>query len=1052
MKRVAATACIVAALGALAWWSAGAGSRDDAAQRDGVSPAGGADAASGAGSAAAAGAATEPVGTAAPRTRLAAVVLAGRVLDATGAPLAGATLRWSPLPLAARAHDVDRAQLERSTRIATSDADGAFEFDAAPPWLGEAHASSVVWASHPTHLAAYAPVDRGSVGHALRTPFRLAPAPPVTALVRTPGGAPVAGARVEQFLDGTDAALAFTRSARTDAEGRAVLHPWPGAGGSLAEHAGARSAVRFGEAPTDGEPVELVLRPTFTLRGRVERAAGAPAPSALRVYPGFHDGGAIDWLASLPVRADGTFGPVARPLLDGATLFVECTGADAIGKKRELPRPAPGEAVEFLFHAEPGASLAVRIVDGESGAPVGGAWVRANWDAVGDDAAFADERTDTDGATELRGVRPGDVWITATADGFADPGWRGPYRVEPTTAESSREPIELTLSAPAALVGRVVHGGQPVRSFQVVHWTGEHDVTRERFDDEDGRFELPRLAANAGTMHVLAYADGLSQSRPRAVTLDARAPVEVELELPAPLTGHGRVVDARTGAALSDATVQVHAADGLQPLFPMGAALPVDPDGRFELAGLSPGATAIGVFARGYAAYFDGRRAEGGERVDFGTIALEATCRATVRVEAGVDPTALALDGEVGNPFDGARFDARGELVLEELRPQWTRFVLRTPDGARIAQERELHPGGEHELVFRLDGRATLVVTLEDADSGATVEASWAELAGQPTRARVILDAEGSARIAGIAPGEVALEARAPSGGVLAARVVRAAPGEQRVTLTPGDGRGALRLRVEDPSGRPLAGAAVDVRGADGGPWEASGTTDAAGRFALDAVPYGELVCGLSHVDAGRAYGYFVRASNPGEELLVLDGRGRLELLVVDRDVPLPALRVDLYDEAALRQRQRSFTDAAGAVAFAPLGPGAYRIAIEQVGHWPVEELVELAAGGGTRAVQVRRLGDLELSVVTAEGALVPGVEVELTSAEFGTPVQTWVEQGRIGAPTGLVSDQDGRVRVRGLPNGAYIWKANSGGEEREGTLTVAPGEVSAGVAVLGEP
>lgn len=84
-------------------------------------------------------------------------------------------------------------------------------------------------------------------------------------------------------------------------------------------------------------------------------------------------------------------------------------------------------------------------------------------------------------------------------------------------------------------------------------------------------------------------------------------------------------------------------------------------------------------------------------------------------------------------------------------------------------------------------------------------------------------------------------------------------------------------------------------------------------------------------------------------------------------------------------------------------------------------------------------LGVLACTLRDAYGAPIPNVQVALRSQDLGEDVERWVAEHRVPAPTaGLRTDADGRLRLEGLPQGDYTWRARApAGGEREGLVHV---------------
>ncbi len=99
----------------------------------------------------------------------------------------------------------------------------------------------------------------------------------------------------------------------------------------------------------------------------------------------------------------------------------------------------------------------------------------------------------------------------------------------------------------------------------------------------------------------------------------------------------------------------------------------------------------------------------------------------------------------------------------------------------------------------------------------------------------------------------------------------------------------------------------------------------------------------------------------------------------------------------------------------------------------------------------MRRLGDLELHVSIEGGLPVSGLPLQLTSTEFGSSVQAWIDAGQVRTP-GLVTDLTGRVALEGLPHGPYAWAMTlPDGQVREGELTVEPARANTFEIVLAQ-
>jgi hypothetical protein len=136
-------------------------------------------------------------------------------------------------------------------------------------------------------------------------------------------------------------------------------------------------------------------------------------------------------------------------------------------------------------------------------------------------------------------------------------------------------------------------------------------------------------------------------------------------------------------------------------------------------------------------------------------------------------------------------------------------------------------------------------------------------------------------------------------------------------------------------------------------------------------------------------------------------------------------------------------TDEDGLVRFEALGQGSYYLACRRADCWPKTVEVELQAEHSTRLdVQMRRLADLELTVFAQNGLPATGVDVELTSVEFGSVVQDWLTQQRVRGE-GLRTDSHGKILIQGMPRGPYTWSIPAAEGPPSGTIELLPAKTN---------
>jgi RNA polymerase sigma factor (sigma-70 family) len=255
----------------------------------------------------------------------------------------------------------------------------------------------------------------------------------------------------------------------------------------------------------------------------------------------------------------------------------------------------------------------------------------------------------------------------------------------------------------------------------------------------------------------------------------------------------------------------------------------------------------------------------------------------------------------------------------------------------------------------------------------------------------------------------------------------------------------AVRGRVVDPARRPVAGALVWLGDEQAGPWSGTdvATTDAAGTFALAAVPAGSFLA-ARHAALGRSPVARVAAGGPELELTLVEPGGRVAVVVRDaQGDPLGDALVlvgDAMAAAPLRLAEGAAawrppplvlrTDAQGLAASACLEPGVHPVFVRAAGHAPWAGHVQVAKGTGAELpIQLRGGARLVAAVTGPDRRPVPGAQLVCRGLD---------RHGDVDA----ITDGEGRVRLDCLPLGEVRLAARAPGL-RPRTLTV---ELAAGV------
>jgi protocatechuate 3,4-dioxygenase beta subunit len=596
--------------------------------------------------------------------------------------------------------------------------------------------------------------------------------------------------------------------------------------------------------------------------------------------------------------AGGHHGPAAiAPGSGPGSAAAEVAGAP--GRSPEVnPEPAtaaPGRRVEdggFLVQVS------------ASGRPVAGADVRiyerevttgTGWRPVGAGQSGPD-------GTLFLAAAAGSHLLVASAPGLARAIVES---VRP--AGEARTPVELKLSAAAALAGRTVErkSGEPVPFATVVATPVRRGPGPRRLElppeeraiatsNERGEFRIAGL--QPGRFEVEARAEGHAAGHRHDVPVPHGS--ELRIELGAAGTIEGTVT--RDGRPVPGATVTL-----------MGAGEPAvveaGPAGGFA-ADVEPGLHR--AFARHGAETGSAGRvipvAAGaivrGVEIALGPAAsisgVVGTAKGPVR---GAAITAL-LQGDAANPVRTTS-QADGSYELKGLLPGLHAVsVSATGHGTAQVPPVNLRSGDRFRLDVTLVPPSVLEGTVTDTEgrpvSGALVAADgpWARGAGAwgaggaggagPAAAVAVrTDSSGRFRIEGVTPGQLRVSGRRDLGSPAAVKVVAVEEGETAtVDLVLSEG-GVVSGAVLDPAGNPVAGAMVWTTAGSGPPRPGEArqvTADAGGAYLLALPP------GSYEVHAIRPGGTFRFAGRPAAlaTVQVVAGQPVLANLVLPADPP----------------------------------------------------------------------------------------------------------------------------------------------------------------------
>jgi protocatechuate 3,4-dioxygenase beta subunit len=525
----------------------------------------------------------------------------------------------------------------------------------------------------------------------------------------------------------------------------------------------------------------------------------------------------------------------------------------------------PGHPFElYLF---PGSGVYGRLLD-EKGKPVRAGLVSAESEnpiAVWPTAQTSDE----DGYFSFLGLEPGRYRLVARHEDFA------PAVKDVELSKDGDSEVEIVLSAGVTLTGQLVgEANEPVAgkvSLRGIDGGPVSVLLRSRLSvetDSEGSFSLGPLPAGEHTLQ--AESRGYA-SKNVDVSVSGRASVEDvgDVALERGLSISGRVID-ETGKPIARAVVMVNQpARGM--LSSTGEGFLVsetDEEGRFVLAGLSPGPQHVHASAPGYG------------RSDF--IAAEPGMSGlTLTLELAGEIRGIVVDPD-GRPVPAFRAvarssaprgtptrsfeDAEGLFVLEsvpegeyaleiaapELMPEVVSSVRVTRGGTTDVGTVRLRRGGSIE--------GTVVDSSAEPVPGATIQAMI------PAQRRYWMpetfassDRLGRFQVEGLADGKFTVVARHPDYAEARLEDVEvdssASAPEVEIVLSRG---GALEGVVRTRDGTDVAGRVIEVYPQqNGAPWWRSGQnvrTSEDGTFRFEHLPSGRVTAGLQQTDGDTTF------------------------------------------------------------------------------------------------------------------------------------------------------------------------------------------------------
>ncbi|MHC4859685.1 MAG: MSCRAMM family protein, partial [Planctomycetota bacterium] len=574
----------------------------------------------------------------------------------------------------------------------------------------------------------------------------------------------------------------------------------------------------------------------------------------------------------------------------------------------DLPGLPEGSEEEDAAAAEGRGDLLATVLDAE-GRPV--AWAVVTTAVDGAPEASRSATSDAEGLARFEGLPAGrTVSVRAEADLTSVPA----TVTAPVEADETTE-VRLVLKTGGAVTGRVVTegGDAPDVRFTVSvgpahEWARPESsiVATRSFPAGTAEFQVGGVPPGRHVARASAEGFGDGVSEPFDVRKgETTAGIVITLPRGSRVSGVVRRLD--TGEPVPRARVSIGTARVF--LSPGGLrtgkrSAETDARGRFTLAGLAPGVYALWSTAAGLAP---------------GVIE-------ELMVEQGRDVTGLVLSMGVGGTITGTVYGPDGKPVPAGiiLYRKWIpEIVLKGDFGERVKADEE----GVYRIEHLVPGKYVVrrVVARNLAISVAV-------------RSGPEEDERRHADVVEVREGEVV-----------------------RRDILVGSGKGGLEGRLTDAGGEPLATRWVSLTGlmereASPGEFRLPHTTmtDGEGEFAFRDLEPGDYT-----VEAlGTRQKVTVVAAETREITIAVD-TARIEGVVVDETGrPVPGAEVALERQGAGPGRRfmlesGEVTDTMGRFVFAKVGPGSYRVSVEEGDSQALSDVFQVDPGGVRKGIRL---------------------------------------------------------------------------------------------------
>jgi 5-hydroxyisourate hydrolase-like protein (transthyretin family) len=499
------------------------------------------------------------------------------------------------------------------------------------------------------------------------------------------------------------------RVVRADAEGRFVatgLSAGPvTVTAYVEEHLVVTGAATL---PHDGEYVLTLDAGLVRVVGRVLREGDdAPIPGASVTAVG-RSSSQHSVMSRASTGADGRF-EVSAPEGTGARLLAIATGFASTA----VPAPPAASAEPLVIRLSRGATVTGRVTRDADGDPVAGLTVTAT--ALGSRAADhiasvpEPSTTDADGRYTITGASPGEAMVVASGQGHVTKGLEQASRegfnpLAVTLTDGQATTVDLVVTAGARIEGVVLDaGGAPVVGAIVdsrprSDGLGQLAAAAPVATDKEGRFvidgNVPGLAC-----FLTAEAPGRTTVRAGPVTPVAGTTTTIEVRFAAARFIDVTVVDDAAGTPIAGARLKPRSWGGSK--FAEVATFTTSSDGRIRVGPMPAGEQRIKVGAPGYP--------------ESELTVRESETSLVVRLKAGRDIAGRVTfaDGtpaagvtvtreDARMPDPSARTGADGTFLLRSVPAQPVTLRARTSKDGTVHEAMVSVEAGTRDVVLRL--------------------------------------------------------------------------------------------------------------------------------------------------------------------------------------------------------------------------------------------------------------------------------------------------------------------------------------------------------------